>query len=102
MTIEKAIRDYHGSFMLGEADCEHWMIRAHHNEIQFLALLSPEDVGQPDVTDRHAVPWLVDMAEQYTKRDPRFHRAAYYAGFLAAAHKARQREAFAVVAKHAR
>ena len=95
MTIEKAIRDYEGSYLLGEADFQSWMQGVHSNEVQTLALLSPDDVGKPDVTDRPAAPWLAHKAESYTERDDRFHRLAYFDGFITAARRARRRQVFA-------
>ena len=99
MTIEKAIRDYEGSYLLGEADFQSWMQEAHSNEVQALALLSPDDVGKPDVTDKPAAPWLQHKASSYTVRDARFHRLAYYDGFITAARRARRRQVFASAAE---
>jgi hypothetical protein len=94
MTIENAIRDYEGSYLLGEADCEHWMLHAHPNEVQSMALLSPDDVGKPDVADQTWAPWLVKKADRYSHRDPRFYRKAYYDGFINAARRERRRRVF--------
>lgn len=99
MTIENAFRDYEGSYLLGEADCQSWMGRAHSNEVQALALLSPDDVGKPDVTDQPAAPWLLQKAEGYSARDGRFHRLAYYDGFISAARRARRRLVMATVSE---
>jgi hypothetical protein len=101
MTIERAIRDYQGSYMLGEADGEHWSASAHANEIQSIALLDVEDVGGFDIFNRKAASWLGERAAEYQKRDQRFDTAGYIDGFLTAVRKirSRQTQAAAVAAK---
>lgn len=95
MTIEKAIRDYQGSYMLGEADGEHWSASAHANEIQSIALLDVEDVGGFDIFNRKAAAWLAENAMEYQKRDKRFDPTGYFDGFLTAVRKIRSRYALA-------
>jgi hypothetical protein len=104
MTIEKAIRDYQGSYMLGEADGEHWSASAHANEIQSIALLDVEDVGGFDIFNRKAAAWLAQKAVEYQSRDKRFDPAGYFDGFLTAVRKIRSRhaQAAAVGAKSTR
>ena len=99
MTIEKAIRDYEGSYTLGEADGELWANRAHHNEIQALSLLNPEEVGHRDMFGSHHGHVMIDQAEDYIARDQRFVQGAYYEGFLHAVRRARSRYAFAMAKK---
>jgi hypothetical protein len=104
MTIEKAIRDYHGSYLLGEADGEQWAVKAHANDIQSIALLDVEDVGGFDIFNRKAAAWLAEKAVGYQQRDERFDPTGYFDGFLTAVRKIRSRQALAaaVGAKNAR
>jgi hypothetical protein len=104
MTIEKAIRDYQGSYLLGEADGEHRSASAHANEIQSIALLDVEDVGGFDIFNRKAAAWLAEKAVEYQKRDQRFDPTGYFDGFLTAVRKIRTRyaQAAAVGAKSVR
>ena len=39
MTIEKAIQDYEGSYLLGEADGQSWANQALPNDVRSLAML---------------------------------------------------------------
>lgn len=98
MTIEKAIRDYQGSYLLGEADGEHWSASAHANEIQSIALLDVEDVGGFDIFNRQAAAWLAERAAEYHQRDQRFDTAGYFDGFLTAVRKIRSRQTQAAAA----
>ncbi len=102
MTIEKAIHDYEGSYVLGEADGDSWATDAHLNEIQTLAMLQPEEIGQRDIFGKESVAWLGDQAQDYTNRDTRFDSSAYFDGFLMAVRRARRRHAFAVAGKRRR
>ena len=103
MTIEKAIRDYQGSYLLGEADGEQWATQAHANDIQSVALLDVEDVGGFDIFNRKAAAWLAEKAVEYQKRDRRFDPTGYFDGFLTAVRKVRNRyvQAAAVSARSA-
>jgi hypothetical protein len=102
MSIEKAYRDYEGSFMLGEADGDSWAGDAHLNEIQSLSLLQPDDVGQRDIFGKPSAEWLGEQADGYSTRDDHFDTAAYFDGFLMAVRRARRRHAFAVVKQRTR
>jgi hypothetical protein len=103
MTIEKAIRDYQGSYLLGEADGNQWAVQAHPNDIQSIALLDVEDVGGFDIFNRKAAAWLAEKAMNYRQRDERFDTTGYFDGFLTAVRKIRTRQALAtaVAAKNA-
>jgi hypothetical protein len=98
MSIESAVRDYAGSYTLGEADGEHWASSAHFNEIQSIAVLTPEDIGQRDIIGNISAGWLSDQAESYRQMDPRFEPEAYLDGFLTSVRRAKRRFAFAAVA----
>ena len=104
MTIEKAIKDYQGSYLLGEADGEQWAAQAHANDIQSIALLNVEDVGGFDIFNRKAAAWLAEKAVAYQQRDQRFDPTGYFDGFLTAVRKIRSRYALAaaVGARNAR
>lgn len=95
MTIEKAIRDYQGSYLLGEADGDQWAAQAHANDIQSVALLDVEDVGGFDIFNRKAAAWLAERAVKYQQRDKRFDPTGYFDGFLTAVRKIRSRQALA-------
>ncbi|HUT99910.1 MAG TPA: hypothetical protein VM425_00570 [Myxococcota bacterium] len=97
MSIEKAYRDYEGSFMLGEADGDAWAGKAHLNDIQSMSLLQPDDVGLSDIFGKPSAEWLGEQANGYGTRDDHFDAAAYFDGFLMAVRRARRRHAFAVV-----
>jgi hypothetical protein len=102
MSIEKAIHDYEGSYLLGEADGDSWATDAHLNEIQTLSLLQPDEVGQRDIFGKHSAEWLGEQAASYGKRDTRFDANAYFDGFLMAVRRARRRHTFAVARKRQR
>jgi hypothetical protein len=99
MTIEKAIQDYEGSYMLGEADGQSWANRALPKEVQTLALIKIHELGRPDPKGKLASQWLVQQAKKYQQRDERFLTNAYFDGFLNAVRKIRKQQVFAVALK---
>ncbi len=99
MTIEKAIQDYEGSYLLGEADGQIWASQALPNAVRSLAMLKMHELGRPGLGGNHSGGWLIQKAQKYQKRDERFLTSAYFDGFLKAVRKVRNQQAFAVAVK---
>ncbi len=89
--------DFEGSYLLGEADGDMWIVDAHPNEAQSLAMLGPDDIGQRDMFGHRSADWLMERAESYSQQDERFDSYSYYEGFLSSVRRARQARAFAAV-----
>ena len=100
MTIEKAIQDYEGSYLLGEADGQSWANHAVANDVRSMATIKNHELGRPGPSGKNAGGWLVQKAQKYQKRDERFLTNAYFDGFLNAVRKVRNQQAFAVVARN--
>lgn len=94
--IERAYQDYEGSFLLGEADGQAWSSRARSNELNSLALLHPEEIGQRDIFGQANAGWLEERTAGYRTRDQRFVPQAYLEGFLSSVRRARRQQAFAM------
>ncbi|RLB54832.1 MAG: hypothetical protein DRI34_11460 [Deltaproteobacteria bacterium] len=94
--IERAYQDFEGSFLLGEADGQAWSARARSNEIQSVAMLHPEEVGQRDIFGQANAGWLEERAASYRTRDERFVPQAYLEGFLSSVRRTRRQMAFAM------